>query len=387
MLGKHCSHFSIIAIGLALFSLHSGAWAGEEREVAFPLIFFQERTEVKTSACLRVREKVYDPDRAPWNSFRNQARTEPETLLTETIAAMQNKDSARLKELSHPSLGRDPQKFQKQASGYFRIFEELQVGDVWGYYRFADRLVFFFHVHLPRKSFFTDFAFAREETGKFRFIRNGPRGLTLQFVSGWFQSDWGPAKGQSPVYCMPPLLKRMTHKVLLDKRFDKRLDHGGHPLDAPPELLLIGRNLADKDKEDQPYAALRDKISTMKNALRAGQWDQYFDNFTEHGKKKVKAWFLGAPEGERRKYIESFQNQEPFYVFNAEPLFIVYTRTKLSGIQALYFVRDKNGQFRWANAAYATIIDAIFKSRRFAEAASEKKPFDKWKVAGSARTD
>ena len=86
MLGKYHLHLVITAIGLILLSQHWGAWAGEEREVAFPLIFFQERTEVKTSACLRVREKVYDPDRAPWNSFRNQARTEPETLLTEMIA-------------------------------------------------------------------------------------------------------------------------------------------------------------------------------------------------------------------------------------------------------------------------------------------------------------
>ena len=387
MPGNHLSHFAIIAIGLILLSQHSGAWAGEERDVAIPLIFdHDDGTEIKTSACLRVREKVYSADVAPWTSFRSQARSEPETILTETIAAMQNKDSARLKESSHPSLARDPQKFQKQAPTYFRHVEGLKRGNVWGYYRFADRLVFLFKLDF-RRNYFTQFPFARGETGKFGLLPYGETvSLPFDFVSTWFHSDWGPYKTRSPVYCTPSLLKRMTHKVPLDKRFDKRLErYGSYPLDPPAELLLIGRNFTDKEIKDQPYAALRDKFSALNDALKAGRWDEYFDILTEHGRKRLEGPFLGGQEEERKIYAERILTQEPFYVFNADPVFIVFTRAGSSGIRVRFFVPDKKGQFRWANASYVTSFDRIF--RVFTKAAGEEKPFDSWKITGSTRTE
>ena len=134
MPGKSFSHISIIAIGMVLLCQPSDAWAQEEHVVELPILFSQEGIDVKTSVCLRVREKVYDAARAPWATFPSQ--TSPETYLTETIAAMVNKDNSRLMELSHPRLGRDPKKFQKQASAYFRQFEVLQPGDVWGHYHY-----------------------------------------------------------------------------------------------------------------------------------------------------------------------------------------------------------------------------------------------------------
>ncbi|MCH8055220.1 MAG: hypothetical protein IH857_03580 [Deltaproteobacteria bacterium] len=385
MLGMYHSRFSIIAISLVLLGQHSGVWAGEERDVTIPLIFEQDnRTEIKTSACLKVREKVYGVTGTPWNSFKSEARPGPETLLTETIAAMQKKDSARLKELSHPSLGRDPQKFQEQAFYFFRQFEGLQLGDVWGYYRSGDLLVFLLQLHFGPKPFFVKFSFAREGNGNFGFLPYRSRSLTSEFLVDWFESEWGPQKTQSPVYCTPSLLERMTHKVLLDKHLDSRLGHyDSHPLDPPAELLLIGRNFTDKEIKDQPYAALRDKFSALKDALKAGRMDEYFDGFTEHGRKKVKTWFLGAPEEERRGYIERILSLEPFYVFNAEPVFIVYARTRSSAIRVLYFVPDKKGQFRWANAYYLTIFDSIF--RKSTKAAGEEKPFDSWKIAKGSR--
>ena len=94
--------FSIIAICLVLLGQQSGTWAEEEHVGELPFVFSQEGTEIKTSACLRLREKVYS---IPWNSFSKEARSEPETLLTGTIAAMQNKDSASFRKMSHPMFG------------------------------------------------------------------------------------------------------------------------------------------------------------------------------------------------------------------------------------------------------------------------------------------
>lgn len=383
MPGKYCLFFLVVAINLILRGQHLAAWAGEEHVVEFPLVFPKERTEIKTSACLRVRERVYSADRAPWNSFVNEAQAEPESLLTKTIAAMQNNDIALLKELSHSRLGRDPLKFEEEASGYLRLFGDLQLGDVWGYYAFSDLLVFYFQVLAQSQPFFANFSFVREEMGSFGFLPYGTRSLTMQFVGDWFQSDWGPGKGQTPVYCRPSLLERMTHKVPLDKRMDKRLDNAVRPLASPPELLFIGRNFTDAEMEEGPYSALRDKIASTKDALKAERMSEYFDGFTEHGRKKVGDWFLAAQSEERQKYVDSILTHEPFYVINADPLFVVYSKTKSYGIQALYFVRDENSRFLWANAAYGTVYDSIFKGNGFIEAASGEKPFERWRISES----
>lgn len=373
-------HFSVLLVGLlmAVLGLSGGTSAAEEERVAaLPLVFPVERTDVKVSACLRVREKTYGADRAPWPRFKHQARASPETALTQTIAAMLDKDESRFGELSHSRPPRDSEAYQKQVSGYFEIMERLKLGDVWGYHGFGDHLVFFMEVDSGGGPFFTRFAFEREETGRLGFLPEGSESLTYQFVAAWFDSAWGPAQGQSPAYCPPSLTARMTHKV--------RLEDAGRPGEPAPELAFMGRIVTGTDADGEPYIALRDTISTLMTALRSGRPDDFFDGFTERGRTRVGDWYESAQETERRRYFEDVEKhlgQDPFFVIDAEPVFIVYTRPAASGIRALSFLRDESGRFRWANAAYATTIDALFKGRRFLAAASEEPPFASWKIDG-----
>lgn len=364
---------------MILLNPYSITWAGEEHVVELPIVFSKEGSEVKTSVCLRVRQKVYDAPLAPWTSFKRQAQTGPEKFLIETISAMVNKDGMRLRELSHPQLGRDTQKFQTQASAYFRHFGALKLREVWGYIRFGDFLAFFLQLNFQGTSGFVAFPFARQEAGNFGFLPYKTDNLTLRLVNGWFNSDWGPGTSQRPTYCIPSLLEGMTHKVTLNNAI--------RPSDFSPELLFSGKDITGNEKNGQPHAVLRDKMSALKNALNAGRMGEYFDGFTERGRQRIEPWFFAAKEKDRRKYVESFVSQEPFYVINAEPLWVVYTRTGSSGVQALYFIQDKKGKFRWTNAVYGSTIDRIFKSDRFIAAASSEKPFDNWRIGKAAQAD
>lgn len=161
----------------------------------------------------------------------------------------------------------------------------------------------------------------------------------------------------------------MTHQIALDET-----NHS----DSTAKLLLTGA-MIDKNGS---YADLFNQITKMQEALTAGRMEEYLDGFTEYGKKQTRDWFFEEKEESlRAQHIENFVTQEPFYGFNADPLFIVYTRSKSSGkIQKLYFVRQDEHRYKLANSAYATIIDTIFNNKKFLDAALEEEPFSSLKI-------
>lgn len=279
----------------------------------------------------------------------------------------------RLEALSHPEFGRDPKKFKEQASAYFQQFAVFQIGDVKSYLKFDNLVVFFVQIKYgERKSDFADFPFMYDGNGNYGFLPYKSKSLVLQLAEDWFRSDWGPAKNKTARYCEPSLIKKITHRVVLD--------HGIHK-DSAAELLLVGHNLLDTHEKSVPYADLLDQIVNMKKAIKSNRPDYFFDGFTEHAKKRNRDWFLNEKsEDLRNQYIKNFVAQEPFYVFNADPIFVVYVRTASSGIEALYFVRHGESQFKLTGKSGGSPFDRIFKSKRFIDAASKEKPFSDWKV-------
>ncbi len=286
--------FLLIAI-----SLTTPGCAQQEQVVEIPIIFSQGDVEMKTSTCLRIREKTYGTKSAAWKHFKNTAQAGPEKALTETISAMQNKNAPRLKALSHPEFGRDPKKFKEQASTYFQQFAVFQIGDVKSYLKFDNLVVFFVQVEYGEgKSHFADFSFMYDENANYDFLPYKIKSLVLQLAGDWFRSDWGPAKNKTASYCKPSLVSKITHKVVLD--------HGIHK-DSAAELLLVGLNLHDTNKKSVPYADLLHQIASMKRAIKSNKLDDFFDGFTEHAKKQNRDWFL-SEESEylRNQYVKNF---------------------------------------------------------------------------------
>ena len=353
---------------ISIMSANANAIAGASA-AHLPLLFSQEGSYLKTSACIMVEQKKYAGSHASWNSFEKQAKQSPEAEFAETINAIKRMDSAVLKSLSHSQHGRDPKQFQEQAIAYFQQFGFLTLGNVHSHYRFADYTVFFLQLGLKEKASVASFSFAKDATGKYGFLPYGGRSITLSFLNQWLNSGWGPAKTKSPVYCGPTEIERATHKVALESAAE-----------SASELLLRGKRLTDKNVQ---HAKLLKTIAALNKALDVNNMADYFKHFTPQGADKVSRWYANATTEDQNKYTESLLDQKPFFVFEADPLYIVYARTANSGVQALYFVQDQHGVFRWANAAYGSVVDSIFKSPRFISAASQAKPFNAWKIANA----
>ena len=345
--------------------------AEEEKLVDAPVIFSRHGIKMKTSACLQFKEKDYSSEHSSWERFKIMTPNSPEKALVETITAMQQKDGVRLKELSHPLFGRDPQKFGKQLPAYFSQLELIQIDDVKSYLKFDNLVVFFVQFSYKDKFYFASFSFMYDEYGNLGFLPYRSESLASDLAEDWFQSDWGPAQSQSPSYCEPLLLKEMTHNIVLEE---------GNHSDSVAILQLMGSNLADTNKIKEPYSGLLDQIKYMKEALASGQMEEYFNGFTEDAKKQNRDWFLAEKEERlRAQYIENFLTQEPFYVFNADPILVVYFRTKSSSVKVLYFMRQEEYRFKLVEESIGSPFDQIFKGKRFVEAAKQEKPFDSWR--------
>ncbi len=353
---------------LFTIALSSPIYAQEEKRVEIPLTYSEGAMAVETSACLSIQEKTYAPELSDWKNFKNMTQAGPEKALIETVTAMQRKDGSRLKELSHPEFGRDPKQFEEQASAYFSQLEAFQVNKVSSYSKFDNLVVFFVRLTSNDKAGFADFPFMYDEHGNFGFLPYKSKSLALDLTRDWFQSDWGPAKSKSPSYCGPSLLNKVTHEVALEEA-----NHS----DSAAKLLLVGNKLDNNGR----YAELCKQITNMQEALSHNRLDEFFDGFTEHGKKRNREWFVGeTDERLRTQYIENFVAQAPFYVFDADPIFVVYTRTKSSTVKVLYFVQQGEHQFKLAGESVGSSFDRIFKSKSFIKAASEEQPFNNWKI-------
>lgn len=348
-----------------------GGASAFERVVALPLIFpADSRDDLKISACLRVKENAYPTERAAWESFRAHVEPGPERAFADTLGAMLAKDHDRLRGQLATRLDANPQWFEKQASMFFTQLENLRLGDIWSRYEFDDLVAFFFELRKKNGSFPASFRFVREETGRFGFLPQGSRSLASQFVRTWFFSPWGPVNSRSPAYCSPELLARMTHKTLLQDP-DR---YAG----SATEFLFSGG-----DPANERFAPLTGAISSLAHALASGRMEEYFDGMTAHGRKWAEGWYVSAEDSERRRFVEHNQRileAMPVFVIDAEPVFVVYLRVTSSYIEALYFLRQETGRFRWTNAGYATVADSVFKGRHFKDAASEESPFESWKL-------
>ncbi|HEY0221088.1 MAG TPA: hypothetical protein VGC58_02585 [Candidatus Paceibacterota bacterium] len=340
-----------------------------------PLVFSENGVDIKTSTCLQIREKPYTSDKSSWNTFKNEAEVGPEKDLVKVITAIQNKDSKLFKELSHSVLGTDPEKSKKSETSYFKQFENLQVEKVWGYQKLGNVLVFYLQlVSSKGNSGFLDIPFALEKTGEFGFLPYESGSVDPELAKDWFNSDFGPGKTLTPSYCSPSLIKQMTHKVPLEAA-----------LNSPAELLLLGNNLFER-ADGQSFASnILDQFTKMQKDLASGQMNEYFGGFTASAEKVNRDWFLQeTSEVLKKQYVDNFINQKPFFIFNADPVFVLYSLGKgvitTDNLHISYFVRNSDGQFKMTKESFGSPFDNTFKSKMFIEAANLEIPFSTWQM-------
>src|SRR5262249_23668973 len=116
-------------------------------------------------------------------------------------------------------------------------------------------------------------------------------------------------------------------------------------------------------------------LQGMKRALAADNWINTFGvHLTPEGAERLKEWYRTADQRDKEVYKQYIIEQEPFFIFDASPLIIVYTKTPAHLVQVMYFT-PSGSRLVWANATLVTVADKLFKSGPLFSAAMLNKPF------------
>jgi hypothetical protein len=325
-----------------------------------PLTFVSDTGPIQTKACLQVTERIY-PETKTWQGFGPSADG-PEKAMESLIAVFKRKDREALWQMSDAVLGRDPKQFDDQANAYFSQFETAEIASIPRAYEFAGFVVFFARLHWTGQTFSSAFIFHRGKDGAFGFLPYRTNDLTFQLVREWFDTPWGPGKAAEPSHCSTETVSHLNLRVPTSTSI----------VTPVPYLYLKGAPVA----ESNLLAGVNATLQGMKKALADDDWiDPFSAYLAPAGSVRLKEWYRTADQRDKRMYKQHITEQEPFFIFDASPLVVVYTRTPSRLVQVMYFLASGN-HLVWTNATRATVVDKLFKSGPLFEAAMLDKPFN-----------
>jgi len=331
------------------------------RTIYAAMTFKAEAGPRRTSACLQLAEHDY-PATAWWET---PAASGPDRAFTSVIAAITKQDRGALLKLTDPAEARNATQFDRQASAFFQQFQTIRMVSVRHAYEFDGLVTYFGTFRSATQTAIVPLVFAYEGEDTFGFLPSRSRKPSFSVVSDWYAPD--PASPpEAPNYCTDAEVKRATHRVAIgSSTWRPALLHlTGAPLDAPGPLAATAASV--KATIDQMKAALRDADANIEPFARF---------MTPEGALRLRDWFARATTKERDDYKTAFANQQPFFVFDESPLVVVYTKTRDSGVQVLYFTVSADKRLLWTNSSHITTSDQIFKEGPLFAAASAPRPF------------
>jgi hypothetical protein len=358
------------AAAALLLGLGCGAASAAQssRTVYLPMTFHAEARPLRTSACLRVTERAY-PQSAWWDDPAADA-TPAERAFKAVIAAVKSKNRDALFNLSDPAQGRDPARFDKQAAAFFEQFSTLEMTAVPLEYEFDGLALFFAKFRFRGKTFYAPLAFAYGSDGTPGFLPYRTEQLTYFLVRDWFDAPWGPNSTDAPSYCTDEEVKRATFRVALAD------PPAGTPKQAwgPSYLLFSGASL-DAPGQSAGLTARIKSTSAQLNASLAGRPEDLIKHMTPEGGNRLKEWLASAEESERRQYMSAVMDRHPFFVIDASPLLVVYTRSSAGAVNVMYFTTAADNTLLWTNSSHITLSDKVFKHGLMYDSALSDKPF------------
>ena len=362
----------LMFIALAgLLDLGPGVASGQIGHPAYVRApFSAEGQTIRTAACLLVTERTY-PQPAWWQGIGPPADA-PDRALMATIAAIKHKDRAALLMLSHPTEGRDPKRFDEQANAFFIQFETLNLLAIPRAYEFDGLVVYFAKIQYKERIAFAPLVFASEDDGSFGFLPYQTETLTYRLVRDWFESTWRGGAPTNAVYCTNEEINRATHRISLGSAPAPRNRAG-----RPSQLFLTGASFDSPGATANLVARTKSSIEELKSAIaNGGDFARYM---TPEGGRRLKEWFASAGPADRRKYAALVVDQQPFFLFDASPLVVVYTRLH-AGVQVLYFTLGSGRELLWTNSSYITEADALYKHGALYDASLLDPPFSRFAI-------
>jgi len=300
-----------------------------------------------------------------WQGFGASADA-PEKAMDALIVVLKRGDRDALHDLSDSVLGRDQSQFDDQAKAWFIEIEKGQITTIPKGYEFGDFVVFFARLRLGDKTFATPFIFHRETNGAFGFLPYRTNDLTFQLLLEWYDSQWGPSKTAEPSYCPAAAIAR----------FNFRLPLSTSAASPTSYLYLKGAPVPNQGQFEELAARIATTLQDMKKELTGDSWINSFRaHMAAKGSQRLKDWYATADQRDKDEYKQFITDQEPFFLFDASPLVVVYTRTLSHRIQVMYFEASTGKNLVWINSSLATVSDNVFKSGPLFRGASLDTPF------------
>ena len=353
-----------LLIGFAVEASSSNLAVAQESRAAFlPMVFHAEARDVRSTACIQVNEVVL-PATKWWESAGKS--TPAQEAFKALVSAIKRKDRPAFLKLTDAAQAADAPRVNAQADAFFQQFERVELAAVPRLYEFDGLAVFWGKFQGQGKSAYAPLSFRSQRNGGFGFLPLRSDLVSYVLVQDWFTSQWGPANTETPAYCGDADVKRSTHRVRLAPEAEGA---------TPPSYLLLAGAPVDAPG---PLANLAQRVATVNKQLSTGAAkgiDEIVPRMTPEGAGRLKEWYAKATEDERKAYREALTGQRPFFVFDASPLIVLFTRASTGSVQVLYFVADPAGGLLWANSSHVTVADRVFKRGPLFDAAQLEKPF------------
>jgi hypothetical protein len=322
---------------------------------------------LSTTACLQIDERDYQQDHwweAPSDGFRS-----PEGAFKAVIWAIRHKDRAAFRKATDPKQAQDQRNFDAQEKLYFELMEPLELTSVPRIYEFDGLAVFFAGVRSREKTSFGSFVFAQEPDGSFAFLPSGSNKVTYEMLQYWFDTNWAPGAGKRPPrYCAAESIRRATHRIAL-------FPAGGEKNWHPSRLFLTGVSFDKPGDHATLVAQINSTIAKMKSSLVAGRLEEFTRYMTPEGGRRLKQGFATADEDRRSRFKAGIAQLRPFFLFDASPLVVVYTKPLAGEYDVMYFTPGPDKRWVWTNSAYLTAIDKIFRVGPLYKSALLNQPF------------
>lgn len=363
--------FYSLVVCLAACSAALGAeWPAARAHL--PIVFRSEGAPTRTAALLEVTE-LQVPKGKWWEDDRDT-----EAFLSEfgrLIRAFKSGDKTTVRSLSGVEKESDSKKIDDQAAAFIAQFKVVELVSVDRCHEFDDLIVLSAQFRFRDRLRGVPFVFRREKNNGLKFLPNRSASFSYVLFDEWF-STLGPGSGQPNApgateeevaritHRMPTLLGRVTN--LSETR--------------PSFVCLSGAPVAGQ-KRNARLAGRVDTAAKKVERLRAGARSDGRTNITQHmserGAKGLNQWLDTATAEERQRYLSALEEQQPFFIFDAAPISVVYVKAPSApgGIAVLYFQAGPDNELLWVNSAYLSPVDGIFKSGPLFDSAASDRPF------------
>ena len=340
--------------------------------VHLPIVFRSEGAPTRTAALLEVTElqvpkgKWWEQDRGPEEFFSEFGKL---------IRAIQSADRDTVRSLSVVEKESDAKKIDDQAAAFIAQFKIVELVSVDRCHEFDDLIVLSAQFRFRDRLRGAPFVFRRDKDKGLKFLPNRSTTFSYVLFDEWF-SALGPGAGNAQATgATEEEVARITH------RMPTLLGRVANLSETRPSFVCLSGAPVAGQKRNARLAGRVETAAKSVERLRASARSDGRTNITRHmserGAKGLNQWLDKATAEESQRYFAALEEQQPFFIFDAAPISVVYVKAPSApgGIAVLYFQAGPDNELLWVNSAYLSPVDGIFKSGPFFDSAASERPF------------